>query len=217
MIKAVIFDMDGLLIDSEPLWEEAEIKTFTAVGVPLTFEMTKETMGLRVDEVVEHWYMRYPGISVPRKEVEQTVIDEVVRLVGAKGRAKEGVKRILQELKAREMMMGVASSSHMAIIKAVLEKLAITDYFKVIYSAEYEEYGKPHPAVFLTTANKLGVAPSECLVFEDSPNGVLAAKAAKMLCVAVPDRKMIGDKRFGIADAVITTLGEFDFGELLKY
>jgi len=82
MIKGVIFDMDGLLIDSEPLWQEAEIETFTRVGVPLTREMTRETMGLRVDEVVEHWFSRYPWEEPSKKEIESKVVKPRLIKVG---------------------------------------------------------------------------------------------------------------------------------------
>lgn len=217
MVKAIIFDMDGLLIDSEPLWEEAELATFSAIGVPLTGEMTKETMGLRVDEVVQHWFSRYPWKIPTKKEVEARVVEKVIELVKEKGMARYGAETIVKAFKEAGLPMAIASSSQTEIINAVLGKLGIKDYLKVIYSAEHETFGKPHPGVYITTAVKLGVPPGNCLAFEDSPNGVLAAKAAKMKCVAVPDIKMKDDKRFLIADMIIDSLSDFHLEALEQF
>jgi len=209
MIKAIIFDMDGLLIDSEPLWEEAELSVFTKVGVPLTPEMTKQTMGLRVDEVVQYWHSRYPWKNTPLMEVEALIVKTVIELIKAKGQAKQGVHGIIDVFQKCDLPMAIASSSSMEIINAVVEKFSLQEYMQVIYSAEHEAFGKPHPGVYITAAQKLGVQPEECLAFEDSPNGVLAAKAAKMKCIAVPDLKLKEDKRFCIADKVLDSLSDF--------
>jgi sugar-phosphatase len=105
------------------------------------------------------------------------------------------------------LQLAVASSSPPRLIEASLARLGLRDHFTEIVSAESEPYGKPHPAVFLTTAARLGVAPTECLVFEDSLNGLVAAKAARMICVAVPERV---DPRFAFADLVLPSLEAFD-------
>lgn len=217
MIKAVILDMDGLLIDSEPIWEEAEVLCFAKVGVPLTSEMTKRTMGLRVDEVVQYWFTRYPWKEITQKEVKTEIVEKVIELVKEKGIARKGVNELIAMLKRKNFPLAIASSSQTEIINAVLNKLGIGQEIEVIHSAEHEPFGKPHPAVYITAAEKLGVLPQDCLAFEDSPNGVLAAKAAKMKCVAVPDEKMKEDKRFFIADKVINSLLDFtekDFDDL---
>ena len=214
MVKAVIFDMDGLLIDSEPLWEEAEIKTFREVGVPITKEKTNETMGLRVDEVVEHWFSRYPWKSPSKKEVEVKVVERVIELIQERGKAQKGAEGIMRLFANKKVPMAIASSSQTEIINAVLGKLSIQKYFKVAHSAEHEPYGKPHPGVYITTAKKLNVEPESCLAFEDSPNGVLSAKAAKMKCIAVPDSAMRDNKIFFIADMVLGSLEDFRLEDL---
>ena len=215
MIKAIIFDMDGLLIDSEPLWEIAEMKTFSSLGVPLTSEMTKQTMGLRADEVVEYWFTRYPWKKLSKKEVEVLIVNDVINLVKEKGLPKSGVHQIIKLFAEKKLPTAIASSSQTKIIDTVIEKLGIGNTMKVICSAEHEPYGKPHPGVYLTTAKKLGVLPEDCLVFEDSPNGVKAAKAAGMKCIAVPDSKMIKDENFTLADLILTSLSDFDEKMLL--
>ena len=209
MIKAVIFDMDGLLIDSEPLWKEVEVRSFTEVGVPLTREMTNATMGLRTDEVVEHWFARYPWKEPIKKEVEDKITERVIELISEKGRALKGVEGIIDLFATANIPMAIASSSQTTIINAVLEKIPIRKYIKVIHSAEDEPYGKPHPGVYTTTAKKLEVSPEHCLAFEDSPNGVLAAKAAEMKCIAVPDSSIKEDERFSKADMVLDSLEDF--------
>lgn len=209
--------MDGLLIDSEPIWQEVEIKIFNEVGVPLTKEKAEETMGLRVDEVVDHWFSSYPWKEPTKKEVERKIVEGVIALVKEKGMARLGAEKIVKLFADQNFPIAIASSSQMEIIKVVLERISIRQYIKIIHSAEHELYGKPDPAVYITTAKKMGVLPEDCLAFEDSPNGVLAAKAAKMKCVAVPDQTMKNNKIFSMADMVIDSLEEFRLDHLAKF
>ncbi len=200
--------MDGLLIDSEPVWRRSLVKVYNGMGIPLTIDMCKQTMGMRIDEVVEYWAGRY-ALPVTKEKMVSDILQEVISLIRAEGKAMPGVEEIISLFASQKIPMAIASSSTMAVIDAVLERVSIKDKMKVIHSAEHEPYGKPHPGVFITTAEKLGVPTGECLVFEDSANGVLAAKAAKMKCVAVPDSTVFNDKRFGIADLTLASLKEF--------
>lgn len=202
--------MDGLLIDSEPLWEEVKYKVFRdMLGVPITKENHTLTRGMRVNEIVAFWHNSHPWHSHTLQEIETLVVEEVVKAVKEKGKALSGVTENIALFKRLKLPVAIASSSYMSIIDAVMERLQLRSHIDLIHSAEYEQYGKPHPAVFLTTAEKLGVKPEECLVFEDAPNGVLAAKAAKMKCIAVPNEDIKYDKRFVIADGVLNSLSEF--------
>ena len=210
MIQAAIFDMDGLLIDSEPIWVEAEMRVFGALGVQLTPAMCAETKGMRQNEVVLHWLKRRPWKGPSPDRVEKDVVAEVARLFREKGKALPGAVQAVEAAKTRCRAVGLASSSPMFLIEEALASLGIRDRFDVIHSAEREAFGKPHPAVYLSTAAKLGSDPSECLAFEDSVSGVLAAKSARLFCVAVPIASERADKRFGIADGILESLEQAD-------
>src|SRR5919112_2074331 len=210
MIEAVNFDMDGGVIDSEPFWQESEMGAFGRVGARRTREMCVQTMGLRVDEVVDYWRRRHGWEGVPSAELEGAIIGGVAERILAKGEAKAGVAHALAFFRGRGLKVALASSSAYRLIRAVTERFGLAGEFDCVYSAEDEEYGKPHPGVYLTTARRLGVAPSACLAVEDSFNGVLAAKAARMKCVAVPEPAQRRDPRFAIADLVLDSLADLN-------
>lgn len=210
MLRALIFDMDGVLIDSEPFWHEAEIAGFALAGLRLTREDCLRTTGLRVDAVVDHWYARSPWDSPAPREVERAIVERVIALVRERGELKPGVERALASAQSAGLRTALASSSPSAIIETVLGRFGLRSRFEVVHSAEGEPYGKPHPGVYLHTAERLGVRPEECAAVEDSPNGVLAAKAACMRCIAVPEPPLRGHPWFAIADAVIESLDEIE-------
>jgi sugar-phosphatase len=214
MIKAVIFDMDGLLIDSEPLWQEAEINVFSTVGVHLTREMCMQTMGYKISEVVPYWYNKLPWTGKSFDQMESEIFEEAIRLIIEKGEQMPGVNYILDFVKERKLKIGLASTSPIRIIHTVLDKLSIRDYFEMLHSAEFEEYGKPHPAVFINGAKKMGVEPHSCFVFEDSFNGLIAAKAARMKTIVIPDKHYHHLSKFDIADFKLNSLLEFNDSHL---
>jgi sugar-phosphatase len=208
-IKAVIFDMDGLLINSEPLWWEAEIETAKMVGLNLDKTQVLETTGLRVDKIVDHWFHKKPWTKPPRKEVEDALVADLISRVKARGAEMPGARQVLEMVKKKNVKMALASSSLMTIIDAATKKLGIRKYFDELYSAEFEEHGKPHPGVYMTVAKMLDVAPEQCLALEDSFNGVLAAKAARMKCVCVPEKDHLKNPKLAIADFVLPSLLDF--------
>jgi HAD superfamily hydrolase (TIGR01509 family) len=208
-VAAVIFDMDGVLIDSEPLWHQAEIAVFGSLGVPIEPAMCRETTGLRTDEVVRYWYERFPWSS-DLGSVERQLIDGVEELILAKAEPMRGVAVALGFSRRRGLQVALASSSPYRLIAAACEKLGLDEVFSVIHSAEEERLGKPHPGVYLSTASKLGVLPTHCVAIEDSVNGIIAAKAARMKCIAIPESERSNDPRLGIADLVLHSLEELE-------
>ena len=209
-LAAAIFDMDGLLIDSEPLWQDAELACFLPLGVPVTRELCKATAGRRIDEVIGLWHERFGWEGPSTEEMVKRVLDEVTRLILERSVALPGVYATMDALKERGLPIAIASSSPPALIKAVVGKLELAPYLSLTHSGIHETRGKPDPAVFLTTAGKLGVAPEDCLVFEDAPAGVTAARRAGMRVIAVPSVFDPADPAFELADQVLGSLEDFD-------
>ncbi len=207
---AAIFDMDGLLVDTEGLWHEAEVEVLGPLGVPIAGGDPRRTKGIFVREVTRYWYDRFPWRGPSPEEVAARIVERVIGLIDEKGRLLPGVDDALALCRRHGLSLALASSSEHRLIAFVLERFGLASTFAVVHSAEDEPYGKPHPAVFLTTAQRLGVAPGRCIVWEDSPAGVLAAKAARMACVAVPAPDERAAPAFGIADAVLSSLEEAD-------
>lgn len=210
MIQAAIFDMDGLLIDSEPLWREAEVATFQSLGVPMTYDMLDETHGRREDELIAYWYEKFPWSGKTPGEVEEEINEKVLDLIKTDGQPKKGVKDILEFLSTKDLKFAIASSSNLLFIKTVIEKFDIAEYFDILHSGEFEEFGKPHPAIYLTTLEKLDIPAHNAIAFEDSVSGVKAAKAAQVKCIAVPEELNIGNPALDIADKIIPSLAAFD-------
>ncbi|HSZ37551.1 MAG TPA: hexitol phosphatase HxpB [Acidimicrobiales bacterium] len=213
---ASIFDMDGLLIDSEVLWHQAELEILgDQLGVPLEKDGFRTTKGMFVHEVTEHWYARHPWPGPSPADVAVSIVDRVIDLILTRGSLKPGALAAIDLCRGRGWPLAVASSSEYRLIEAALRHFGLRDRFDLVHSAEDEEYGKPHPAVFLTAASKLGaVAPKRCLVWEDAPAGVLAAKAASMACIAVPETGEGSHPAFGLADLVVGSLEEVDAAAL---
>jgi HAD superfamily hydrolase (TIGR01509 family) len=218
-IQAVIFDMDGLLIDTEPLWRIAEVRVFTALGVPMELDECRETMGLRLDEAVRYWHAKKKWKShLAIEEIGQQIVDDLLLQIKVSGAAKDGVAEIMELFTSKGIRMCIASSSSTQIIKHVVDHLGIAQRLEFYHSAEFEPYGKPHPAVFHSTLKKLDVPGESCLVFEDSPRGVVAAKAAGIPCVGVPDHGTDPDSlREAGADLVLRSLREFNAQQLEQW
>ena len=206
---AAIFDMDGLLIDSEPLWYEAAVDVFQPLGIDLTPELYASSIGLRTVEFVDHWFSvaRLDKVSAPDavRDINETVLDKIRH----KGEAMPGVYEVLEKCRNEGLAIGLATSSPTRLIDVVVDKLNIRNYFGAFSSAEHLVHGKPHPQVYLDCAAALGVAPVECVCFEDSFHGLIAAKAARMKCVVVPLPAFRDQPRFQAADAVLGSLEEF--------
>ena len=187
MFQAVIFDLDGVLIDSEPLWRRAEQEVFRSVGLDLTEHDCHTTTGLRCDDVVAHWFARHPWTGSSPAEVERRIHDRVLALIASEGRPLPGAVEAVYHVRSHGLAMAVASSSSRELIDGALDRLGLGSLLPLRCSSFDETRPKPAPDVYLTAARSLGVDPANCLALEDSPNGARAAVKAGMVCYAVPD------------------------------
>jgi len=162
-LRAVIYDLDGLLIDSERCWEQAEMEVLRSVGVPLTSEQCHETTGLRLDEAVAYWASRHPWTGVSLEEVVRRILERVLALLAERAPVKPGVRESLGVFHRAGLRVALASSSPLVLIEGALDRVGLRSAFEQVVSAEGERFGKPHPGVYLTTAARLGVAPESCL------------------------------------------------------
>jgi mannitol-1-/sugar-/sorbitol-6-/2-deoxyglucose-6-phosphatase len=209
MIKAVIFDFDGIIIDSEPLWVEAEIGVFKSLGIDLTPELCRQTTGLNTQDTIVYWHGIYQWTSKSTFQVYKEIMEAMQVLILERADLKEGYLDVLQFFVDKKLPVAVASSSPLKLITTALKKFHLFEFFKIISSAENEELGKPHPALYLGAARKLGIAPVNCLAFEDSFNGAISAKAARMKLVTVPDIHDFPSARFDFADLKLASLKDF--------
>ncbi|MDL5512462.1 HAD-IA family hydrolase [Arenibacter sp. M-2] len=211
--KAVIFDMDGVIIDTELIWKQAEKEVFSSLGAKVIEEYSKETQSMTTSEVTQFWYKKFSWSNIGLREVEQMVVSRVVELIESEECLIDRVKIFIERLKSKNYKIGLATNSPFAITPQVLKRLDVAHLFDTVSSAEFEERGKPDPAIYYTTAKKLGVDPKDCLVIEDSYSGMLAAKKAGMTVASFTK----GNKKshFDIADYRIDSF-EYDRIVLVK-
>jgi beta-phosphoglucomutase-like phosphatase (HAD superfamily) len=209
-LNTVIFDMDGLLIDSEPLWGEAADEVFQQHGIRLTKAQHATTTGMRTKEFIELWFDRYNIMRDHAPATETAIIELVIKKILARGKPMQGLSHIFNFFISRHFKIGLASSSPLALIDVVVDKLGIRNYLQAVASAAELPYGKPHPQVYLNCAAELESSPLECLTFEDSFNGLIAAKAARMTCVVVPARHESQHGKFNAADLKLSSLQNFN-------
>lgn len=215
MIDTVLFDMDGVLLDTEPLWGKCLLNVAEKHNIPISRDRFRETTGLHINEVTRYWKQKYPWEGSTPEEVANDVLDEIIACSKVEATVLPGVIESLELLKKNGYKIGLASSSTMRMISELITHFNIKDYFDTVTSADSVEMGKPHPAVFLLSASQVNSSPLQCAVIEDSINGMVAAKAARMKVIAVPDVLHYHKPEFELADAKLTSLKDFDLG-LLK-
>lgn len=209
MVEAVIFDMDGVIIDSEPLQMQALIEAIKASsGVELTPQALGWTTGRGNAEVWQRLRALYP-IAWEQEKVRAYQLDALFKLMDTSPLAVpiEGILPLARALKAKGIPMAVASSSSLSIIDKVLDKLALREYFTLIATGDEVPASKPAPDIFLLAAQRLGCKIEGCWVIEDSYNGVTAAKAAGMHCIGFYNPHS-GNQDISAADCRITHIGE---------
>ena len=207
--NTVIFDMDGLLIDSEPLWHEAATEVFAHYGKKLSPKEYATTIGLRTSEFVSWWLRDYRFDEAELKKAGDSIEQLVISKIKAKGKPMVGYDHIIDFFYQKKFKIGLATSSPLSIANTVTQLLGLDNYIEVKASAEKLPYGKPHPQVYLDCAQSLNAHPLQCICFEDSVNGMIAAKAARMKCVVVPPYHLQKDEKWSIADLKISSLQNF--------
>ncbi|MTD39822.1 hexitol phosphatase HxpB [Erwinia sp. CPCC 100877] len=206
-VLAAIFDMDGLLIDSEPLWDRAELEVMAGLGVDITRRgELPDILGLRIDMVVDLWYAQQPWQGTSKAEATARIIERAVTLVEEKRPLLPGVRKAIAQCKTMGLKVGLASASPMHMLERVLTMFELRDQFDALASAEHLPFSKPHPQVYLDAASKLEVAPVHCVSLEDSVNGMIACKAARMRSIVVPAVENRGDPRWALADVRLESL-----------
>lgn len=216
MIRAVIFDMDGVLIDSERHWQHTERALFRELGIELTDDLLMETRGLRTEEMVMHWQNRFQLDGVDREALMQQYDDRMIETMKAEIPLMDGAEEALRFFKEKRLPIALATCSTSAHIVAALEKHRLKHYFDLFVSAADQMQGKPHPEVYIRTAGMLGINTVQCLAIEDSFYGVIAAKAARMKVVAMPDPLEFDQPRYGAADLKIRSLRELNNEAFMK-
>ena len=206
MINAVIFDMDGVMIDSEPLWEKTERILLARRGIDYSPDYRDKIVGLNqrdsgrllvdtfdLDETVE-------DIINERISILTSIYEEELELIPA-------LVPLLEQLAREGYRLAVASSSPLRVVTFVLDMFSLHNHFLTVVSGDSVGNGKPHPDIYLHTADMLGVVPAECVAIEDSINGLRSAKGAGMYCIAIPDKRLTPEQ-FESADVILDSLRE---------
>jgi HAD superfamily hydrolase (TIGR01509 family) len=187
---AVIFDLDGVLADSEPWWNEIDKKLLAEYGVTYRGEHHRNVLGVSFRLAVE-FYKKAFGLSVPIKEMMRRRAEIAIAFFANRVGLFPSAKEVLQELRRMNLRLAVATSSVSASARPFLDRHNLTVCFDVVITGDEIERGKPHPDIYLRAAEKLGLPADACLIVEDALAGVAAAKAANMRVAAIPDTRFV--------------------------
>jgi HAD superfamily hydrolase (TIGR01509 family) len=206
--RAVIFDLDGVLADSEPRWNEIDAKLLAEYGVIYRGEYHRNVLGVSYRLAIE-FYKKTFRLSVPTDEMMRRRGEIAADFFANRIDAFPWAKLVLQELRQMNLRLAVATSSVSASARPFLARHGLTAFFEVVVTGEEVEHGKPHPDIYLRAAEKLGIAADACLVIEDALSGVAAARAAKMRVAAIPDTRFADPRDYKKeADYVLNSLKE---------
>ena len=208
-IKGVLFDMDGLMVDTESLSTEAFINSAKAQGYNMTKEETLKVLGFTKANIYQFWIDYFQGTNVDGKKLVDDHYEYIENVLYTVGPEKMPyVEELLKYLRENNYKIAVASSSDTADIKNNLEKTKLEKYIDEIASGAEVENGKPAPDVFLLAAKRLGVDAKDCLILEDSKAGIKAGKASGAMVFMVPDMFTVDKECEDTADRILTNLGE---------
>ena len=184
-LRAVLWDMDGTLVDSEPVWARVQMELLSSLGAVWTVEDCVNLVGSDLGDAVKAWMARIPDGVIEPEELAERMYGEVVRSLKEEIVLRPGAVELLLALKAEGIPCALVSASYRVMIDAVLSHLP-PDLFDVIVAGDEVRNGKPHPEPYLTAARELDVDPADCIVIEDSLSGTASGTAAGAFVVAVP-------------------------------
>lgn len=206
-MRAVIFDMDGVIIDSEPIHFEVDMQTMRDLGFDISSKELEKYVGTTNEYMFSDLKNKY-NIKQSIKEIINYKVELTKKKVIQSNLGPiEGIKELLVDLKNKNIPTAIASSSPRSFIDVVVFKFNLQDYFKYIISGEEVVNGKPDPDIYIEAAKKLGLSPEDCTVIEDSRNGVLAAKAAGMKCIGFQNINS-GNQDLSKADIIVKSITE---------
>jgi len=205
---AVIFDLDGVLADSEPWWNQIDAKLLAEHGVTYRGEYHRNVLGVSYRLAVE-FYKNAFHISASVEELMRRRGEIATDFFANRVSLFPSAKMMLEQLREMKLPLAVATSSVSASARPLLDRTGIRSLFSVLITGDEVQQGKPHPEIYLRAAKKLGISPEACLVIEDSLAGIAAGRAANMRVAAIPDRRFVDPREYeGEADYVLGSLSE---------
>lgn len=196
--RAVIFDMDGVLADSEPWWNEIDAALLAEHGVTYRGEYHRDVLGVSYPLAVE-FYKKAFGLTAETDEMIRRRAEIAADFFANRIGLFPSVPEVLEKLRNMDVRLAVGTSSISTSARPFLERHELTPFFEVIVTGDQVERGKPHPDIYLQAAEKLGVTPHACLVIEDALSGIAAARAAKMRVAAIPDIRFVDPRDYASA------------------
>lgn len=215
VIEAAIFDMDGLIINSEPYWKQAELTVLQAAGIDLQLKQyLPDTTGLRIDQVMQLWLQAAGKTDLSINQLTEQITQQVIGAMIDNKPIMPGVRPALQLCQQQGLKIALASASPLSMINTVLQLLQIESFFDAVCSAESLPYSKPHPQVYLNAADALGVDPLRSVALEDSRNGMIAASAARMRVIVVPAKEQAAAAHWSLANVKLESLQQLTIDHL---
>ena len=209
-IRAVVFDLDGVLADSEPWWNKIDATLLAEHGVTYRGEHHRNVLGVSYRLAVE-FYKKAFGLSIPSEQMMRRRGEIATEFFANRIDPFPATRQVLEELRHMNppVRLALATSSVSTSARPFLDRHRLTPFFEVIVTGEEVERGKPHPDIYLRAAEKLDVATDACLVIEDSLSGIAAAKAANMRVAAIPDSRFVDPREYeSDADYLLRGLSE---------